>query len=157
MIFHSESIDTVNFKNTNIINIRFAGNAPLIPVKIDGNEYEFLFDTGAMVGLTDDALQILDDGLGNWRGTSFLRASIFNELRDAHPEWIYIENACSYSKEALLVVESIEIAGYKIGPVEFIRRDLVGLDWSGGAIGGSVFQYFTITLDYPNKYVLFTK
>ena len=86
----------------------------------------------------------------------FYRASIFDELRNAHPEWKYIENANSYSKNALLVVESIEIAGYTVGPVEFLRQDLTGYDWSG-AIGGSAFQYFTITLDYPNKYVLFTK
>jgi len=157
LIFHNESIDNTIIDSTHIVNIRFSGNSPLIPVKIDGIEYEFLFDTGAMVGLTDYALKILDNGLGNWRGTSFLRASIFNELRDAHPEWKYIENANSYSKNALLVVESIEIAGYTVGPVEFLRQEFTRLNWSGGAIGGSAFQYFTITLDYPNKYILFTK
>ncbi len=157
LIFHREGIENTIIDSTHIVNIRFAGDAPLIPVIIDGEEYEFLFDTGAMAGLTDDALQILDDGLRNWRGTSFLRASIFDELRDSHPEWIYIEDANSYSKNDLLVVEYIEIGGYIVGPVEFLRQEMTGLDWSGGAIGGSAFQYFTITLDYPNKYAIFHK
>ncbi|WP_155995090.1 hypothetical protein [Tuberibacillus calidus] len=137
---------------------------PRIQAKIDGETLDFLFDTGATVYLTDHALETLNNGDEVFRGTSFITRSIFEKWRVKHPEWTVIEQADRIGNEALIKVPMVEVAGLQVGPVWFTRRNDANFheamsQWMDkkveGALGGSVFKYFTIIIDYPNAKAFF--
>jgi len=165
----TSSYDTTGFTCTNIW---FKENQtgkreyafPRIQAKIDGETLDFLFDTGAMVNLTDHALETLNNGEEVFRGTSFITRSIFENWRLRHPEWVVIENADRYANDAMIQVPMVEVAGLQVGPVWFTRRNDANFHenmsrWMDkrieGALGGSVFKYFTIIVDYPNAKAFF--
>lgn len=77
-------------------------NFPRVPVTIDGETLDLLFDTGA---------------------ASFIAASAFEKWRAKHPNWRVIERAENGSGEAMIEVPQVTIAGYtaRRGPVHAPR------------------------------------
>ncbi|HET7577960.1 MAG TPA: hypothetical protein VFK33_01675 [Bacillales bacterium] len=139
---------------------------PRVQAKIDGESLDFLFDTGATVYLTEAALETFGNEKEEFQGTSFITQSQFDKWRTHHPEWPVIEHADRYENQAMIQVSEVEVAGYKIGPVWFTRRpdsnfheymSKVMDKRIDGALGGSVFKYFSIIIDYPNAVVHFNK
>jgi hypothetical protein len=59
----------------------------------------------------------------------------------------------------------LSVGGYSVGPVSFTARPDKNFDrisqWMGktvhGALGGSAFKFFRITVDYPNATAYFEK
>lgn len=132
-------------------------NFPRLRAQIDGDSLDLLFDTGATVTLGDSAWRVIGDALPRERATSFMAASVFDRWRRRHPEWRVLERGEFYSGRELIEVPTISIAGFLVGPVWFTRRldaEFVPYVSAGtdreviGALGGSAFQYFTITIDY---------
>ncbi|NOT07938.1 MAG: hypothetical protein HOP28_07005 [Gemmatimonadales bacterium] len=131
---------------------------PRIRVEIDGDSLDLLFDTGAMVVLTDPALAALGDGGPRIRGTSFIAENVFNRWRRRHPGWRVIEHADRTIDMPMIEVPHITLGGHQVGPVWFtVRPDRSFHEYMSqwmdqrieGALGGSAFKYFRITLDYP--------
>ena len=142
---------------------------PSVEASIDGESFAFLFDTGATVRLSDMALAELASsskgaaigaGVGSKEhATCFIVASIFDRWRARHPGWRVIENADeNYRGAPMIEVPEVTIAGHTVGPVWFTRREAREFhDWLSqwtdrrvdGALGGSLFRYFTVTVDYP--------
>ncbi len=106
---------TLGFK-TNTAGQR-STNFPRIPVMIDGDTLDLLFDTGVATDLTNTALQFLKDNRPAIRATSFITASVFERWRKAHPDWRVIENAENKTKSARIEVPEIKIGGYLTGAV----------------------------------------
>jgi hypothetical protein len=146
---------------------RPAGHFPTIEATIDGEAFAFLFDTGATLHLTDDAMRALDDGRPKQRATCFIVGSVFDRWRKKHPKWRVLERADqNVSREPAIEVPSVDIAGHSVGPVWFTRRpDTNFHDWMSqwldrrvdGALGGSLFRYFVVTADYPNATATFER
>ena len=143
-----------------------AHHYPAVHAVIEQDTLRFLFDTGATLILTDAAYAALNDGLPQRRGASFMASTRFDLLRERYPTWTVIEAADSVNYEPLLEVPEIIIARQKVGPVWFTRRDvtrfreivvpIVGYDVEG-ALGGSAFRYFNITVDYQKGIASFEK
>lgn len=139
-------------------------NHPRIEATVDDSTYSFLFDTGATTVLTDSAQAAL--GGPKRRGSSFVVASVFDRWRENHPEWRVVEGGSPYRKGTPLIrVPSVTIAGHTVGPVWFERRpDRAFQQMSAsmdqpvqGALGGSLFQYFRITVSYPEGWASFER
>ena len=132
-------------------------NHPRFIVTVDGQPLDALFDTGATVWLTPQALSIVNDGTASARATSFVRASVFERWHTAHPDWRVIENGCAKSCETLIEVPLVQVAGVGTGPVWFTRRADAHLDWISrfmdkrvsASMGGNFFRHFRVTIDYP--------
>ena len=132
-------------------------NHPRFVVTIEGQPLDALFDTGATAWLTPQALSIVNDGAPAERATSFVRASLFERWRAAHPLWRVIEKGCARSGESLIEVPQVQVAGFGAGPVWFTRRADAHLDWMStfmdkplsASIGGNFLRHFRITVDYP--------
>lgn len=139
-----------------------------IQATIDGERLDFLFDTGATVNLTEDAMNLhFNDGdlKQNLRGTSFITNSIFETWAARHPDWLVMNRADAYMDESIIQVPTVHIAGHDVGPVWFTRRPDHNFheymsQWMDkrveGALGGSLFKYFSIIVDYPNSIAHFT-
>ena len=107
------------------------------------------------------------DGGPPERGTCFVVASIFDRWQEQHPDWRVIERADRIVKdEPAIEVPVVTIAGHDVGPVWFTaRRDRNFHEWMSqwmdrrieGALGGSLFRYFTIHVDYPNATACFIR
>lgn len=128
---------------------------PSIEATIDGETYAFLFDTGASMVLTDSVHTAR--GGPQVRGTSFVTASLFDQWRNAHPDWPVLENTARSAP--VIDVPEVTIADHTVGPVRFVRRPDRNFHQGmssmmdrrvEGALGGSLFQYFVITVDYPS-------
>jgi hypothetical protein len=141
-------------------------NFPRISVNIDGENLEMLFDTGATIVFSGQALMILNDGRPAERATSFITATIFEKWRKAHPNWRVMEGADQNTGDPMIEVPRITIAGYTVGPVLFTRRADKNFHefMSGfmdqrveGAIGGNALRHFRITVDYPNAIAIFER
>lgn len=139
---------------------------PRIPVKIDGETLDLLFDTGATTTLTPAALAALGDGRSAGRAASFITASVFARWRERHPGWKVIEKADQGPGEPMIEVPAVEIGGHTVGPVWFTRRrDRNFHDYMSsmmdrrieGALGGSALQYLRVTVDYPNAVAVIEK
>lgn len=142
---------------------RRVGNHPLIEAQIAGKTYSFLFDTGATTVLTDSALAVL--GGPRRRGTGFISAAVFDRWRRNHPEWTVLEDASAFGgNPPMIKVPEVTIAGHTVGPVWFERRPGENFQRKiqtaghaiSGALGGSLFQYFRITVDYPEARAYFS-
>ncbi len=66
---------------------------PRIQVVIDGDTLDVLFDTGATMALTAEALEAIGDGGPTRRAASFISAAVFDAWRSEHPDWRVIERA----------------------------------------------------------------
>ncbi|HZP66356.1 MAG TPA: hypothetical protein VFB32_08600 [Rudaea sp.] len=129
-----------------------------IGVRIDGESLDMLLDTGASATLSTNALATLGDHLPAQRAISFIVHSRFERWMRAHPDWRVIDGADSVPGARVIEVPSVDIAGFRVGPVLFAERGDDNLHrWMAqmmdgpteGAIGGNVFQHFTMTVDYP--------
>ncbi len=140
-----------------------------IQATIDGDRLDFLFDTGATVSLTETSTnRYLNGGESEQklRGASFIANSIFETWTARHPDWLVIDHADAYMNESIIEVPVVRIAGYDVGPVWFTKRPDHNFhnymsQWMDkrvdGALGGSLFKYFSITIDYPNSFACFKR
>jgi len=138
---------------------------PRIPIVVEGDTIQTLFDTGAMATLSESAKSEI--GNHDAIGASFIVASFFDKWKNEHPEWKIIEGGDALLKEDLIEVPAVTIGGYTIGPVWFARRKEENFtkfmsQWMDqtihGAVGGSCFQYFnTIVVDYKKELAYFRK
>ncbi len=131
-------------------------NFPRIPVRIDGEPLQLLFDTGATFRLSETAARTLGDPAVRERAGSFITRSVIERWHARHPDWPWIEQGDSGLP--MIQVPSVEVAGYVTGPVWFSGRpDDNFHKWMAqwmdrpidGALGGSAFAGFRITVDYP--------
>jgi len=140
---------------------------PRLQATIDGETLDLLFDTGAMISLSPEALAKLGDKGPALRATSFIVGTKFDAWRKKHPDWRVIEKADQNLKgEPMIEVPAVTVAGYTVGPVWFTRR--ADANFHGfmsqfmdkqveGALGGSALKFFRVTVDYPNAVAAFEK
>lgn len=137
---------------------------PRIPIQVDGESIDMLFDTGATVPLGQNAAKELGKDIRAQIGGSFIIDSLFTLWHRRHPKWKVIQHAEKYSEMPMIRVPEIKIAGYTVGPVWFTQRADVNFikgmsRWMDktiyGAVGGSALQYFRIIIDYPNEKAVF--
>lgn len=141
-------------------------NFPSIRASVDGEELPFLLDTGASLSPSAEAAEAIDqDGASAGCGTSFITTTVFKRWTQAHPDWLVVEAADTVvNQEPMIRVPEVEIAGHRVGPVWFTRRaDRNFHEFMSsmmdtkveGALGGSLFRYFRMTVDYPNALARF--
>jgi hypothetical protein len=137
---------------------------PRVRIEVDGDSLDLLFDTGAVLPLTEAALAALDDGGPAVRGTSFIAEQVFRRWRERHPQWRVIEHADRTLDMPIIEVPSVTIAGQRVGPVWFtMRRDANFHEFMSrwmdrrvdGALGGSALRHFRVTVDYPRAIARF--
>lgn len=133
---------------------------PRIPIEVDGDSIDVLFDTGATVLAKKNTAERLGRTDIRNIGTCFIIDSIFTRWQEAHPDWEVIENAERQSGMPMIKVPEIGIAGYEVGPVWFTKRpdkSFTGRmsQWMDepvyGAVGGSAFQHFRMIIDYQEQ------
>lgn len=140
---------------------------PRIFVDIDGEQIPVLIDTGAKLQPTAEACKALGDESGEPLAISFIVESVFEQWAQLHPDWKVIERAdAQLGNVKMIEVPEIIVAGHKVGPVWFCSRPdanyvqyysrLCGSDVEG-AIGGNALQFFSVTIDYPNKLARFER
>lgn len=131
---------------------------PRITARIDGEDIQFLVDTGAQTELTDSAWRTVGSNEPRHRATSFITTQRFEQWHKKHPEWLVVPNAEKLVGAAMMRVPTIEVGGRQIGPVWFTERpDRNFRDFMSqymdqpieGALGGSAWRYVTLVLDYP--------
>ena len=165
MTLHASAAD-LSFPSEHTVPLAFktdaegtrTSNHPRVEATIADSTYSFLLDTGATTVLTDSAHAALNGP--KRRGSGFISASVFEQWRSAHPDWRVVDDASpAFGGTPLIRVPEVSIAGHTVGPVWFERRPdrvLQGLLAGSmdkpvaGALGGSLFQYFRLTIDYPN-------
>jgi hypothetical protein len=140
---------------------------PRIAATVDGETLDLLFDTGATVSLSPEALAKLGDKGPATRGTSFIAAVHFDGWRKKHPDWRVIENAdLGVKGEPMIEVPTLTVAGYTVGPVWFTRRPDKNFHQFmsqfmdrrvEGALGGSALRFFRVTVDYPHAVAVFER
>jgi hypothetical protein len=161
----SEDSDDENMQRVGFKKKFFGGKIfghPSIKLEIDGEVLDFLFDTGASFLLSDSGRIKLHANSKSVAG-SFIAKSVFDKWHKNHPDWKIIERG-EITGSDLIEVPQVKVGNLTAGPVWFARRPDEA--WSEGmigsmdkvvkgAIGGSYFQYFKITLDYNSELVKF--
>lgn len=132
---------------------------PRMSVEIDGKSYDMLLDTGATAWYSSTAKTQLNLQGASFCAASFLRRSIFDELKRKYPKWKVIAAGDKFNGGSdLIEIPAIKIGKESVGPVWFAARKDAIYDWYSkefmdqnidGAIGGNVFKYFIVTIDYP--------
>ena len=139
-------------------------NFARLPVEIDGEVMDFLFDTGATNVLPEDVLEKLGDGGPAERATSFLVRSVFEKLKKRHPDWRAFDGIKTLTGNAMIEVPKIKIGGYAVGPVWFtVQSDFAFHTYMAqfmdkpteGAVGGSALHYLQVTVDWPKAVAVF--
>lgn len=140
---------------------------PSLEATIDGEVLPFLLDTGARVHLSEEAHAVFDDGEPAIRATSFITETVFERWRRRHPDWPVIDNADrTVAGEPMIRVPEVTLAGHTVGPVWFTRRpDRSFHEFMArmmdrrveGALGGSLFHYFVMSVDYPGARAVFRR
>lgn len=154
------NIQSIGFKKDLMGNKRFGH--PSMKLEIEGKVIDFLFDTGATFLLSDSGKTKLGIDTKATAG-SFIAKSIFNEWRQQHPDWKFIEKA-EFNGADMIQVPIVKFGNLSAGPVWFSKRPDEA--WSKGmigsmdkivkgAIGGSFLKYFTVTIDYNNELIQF--
>ena len=138
---------------------------PSVEAAVAGETFHWLLDTGATLALTDSAHAAV--GGPKIRAASFVAARTFDRWRERHPEWEVIEGAdANVREEPAIVVPEVSVAGHTVGPVLFVRRADANYDefmsqWMDrpieGALGGSLFRHFVLTVDYPGSQAHFER
>jgi predicted aspartyl protease len=137
---------------------------PRIVVRIDGQPLNMLLDTGATAHPTAQGEAAAGTATVKGIGvTSYITTGVLERWHKAHPEWKVVDKGDDMLAPRfiarLIRVPTVEIAGWSVGPVWFTeRRDAAFhgmmaaiMDESPeGAIGGNVFDHFTMTIDYPH-------
>ena len=140
-------------------------NHPRIVVAVAGETVEALFDTGATVWLSPEAMNIMNASGDAERGTCFAAASLFERWHRTHPDWRVIEGGCTKTGAALIEVPEVEVAGLKTGPVWFTHRQDGNYTYMSrfmdkpitAAIGGNFLKHFRVTVDYLASTAYFEK
>ncbi|MEA2553303.1 MAG: hypothetical protein QOJ65_1479 [Fimbriimonadaceae bacterium] len=136
-----------------------------IEATIDGETLSFLLDSGATNVLSDEALKDIDDRRPGNRATSFLAKSVYERWHAKHPEWKVI-TAKTMTGQLMLRVPKITLGGFEVGPVWFsVQQDKAFHQYMAqwmdqpteGALGGSAFKYFRMTVDWPNALAVFER
>lgn len=139
---------------------------PRIQATIDGETIDFLFDTGATLTLGEKGSEGLNKKGCKFIGTSFITESVYRRWINRHPEWRVIEHAEHVTGLPIIEAPEITISGFTVGPVWFtMRPDANFHNYMSqmmdrrveGALGGSAFQYFRITVDYPRATAYFMR
>src|SRR3546814_4950233 len=99
---------------------RHTTHFPRIPARIDGEELQFLFDTGATFRLDEAAAVKLGDASVRQRAGNFITREVMQRWRERHPDWLYIDKGDGGM--AMIQVPAVEIAGYRTGPAWFSAR-----------------------------------
>ncbi|WP_437944939.1 hypothetical protein WME98_28625 [Sorangium sp. So ce296] len=137
-----------------------------VTVLVDGEPIDLLFDTGATLTLTPEALATLGDGGPATRGTSFIARNVFERWRSRHPEWRVVADAERRTGFAIIEVPRVSIAAHEVGPVWFtFRKDESFHAFMSsmmdarveGALGGSALRYFRVTADFAQGKVVFQR
>lgn len=138
---------------------------PRITVRIDEENLDLLFDTGAQTFLATPARDALKLD-GEQRAASFITKSTSDNWHKNHPQWRYIEKAEEETSADMIEVPQVEVGGYTVGPVWFtVRPDRAFHEYMAqwmdkpveGALGGSALHYFRVTVDYGNAKAYFEK
>jgi len=166
-----EKIDWKAFDKAHVVELGFMSNMrgkhsthfPRIPIKVEGQTIQMLFDSGATAMLSEDAQEHFNGA--KEIGAGFIVARIFDDWRTKHPDWEVIEKGDAMIQEDMIKVPKLSIGGYEVGPVWLARRADKNFDsfmskWMDepieGAIGGSAFQYFkSVLIDYEEELVYF--
>jgi len=167
-------VDKINWKaldQAHVVELGFMSNMfgshpthfPRIPIEVEGQTIQTLFDSGATAMLSEEAQKQFNGATEI--GAGFIVARIFDDWRIKHPEWEVIEKGDAMIQEDMIKAPKLSIGGYEVGPVWFARRadknfDTFMSQWMDepieGAIGGSAFQYFKqILIDYEEERVYF--
>jgi predicted aspartyl protease len=138
---------------------------PRMRARIDGEELDFLLDTGATATLTERSAAVFKLKAGTRIGTSFIEHAVFERWVQRHPQWRVLERA-DQKKDARRMIEvpKIDIAGHSVGPVWFAEQPAGAFQqymssmmdqpvW--GALGGSALRHFRLIIDYPNAAAYF--
>ena len=172
-LYIRQNFDWTKISKKNILKLGFQKNLfgkktthfSRIPIVVQNDTIQMLFDTGASAFLSDSAKQTF----GNFKtvATSFIVARIFDKWHKNHPDWEYINLGDKTGNEPMIKVPKVGIGNNVIGPVWFTRRQNENFDkWMSkwmdkkieGAIGGSCFKYFSkIILDYNTQQAYFEK
>ncbi|MBW3589455.1 MAG: hypothetical protein KY429_08545 [Actinobacteria bacterium] len=163
LVFHAEAPEPASSARTSGLGFPTRADGtrsthfPSIEATIDEATYPFLFDTGATAYLTQPAQQHF--GGPARRATCFVTAWLFDQWHLRHPDWPLINGGDeNVGGQPMVEVPVVTIAGIEVGPVWFTRRpDRNFHEYMSsmmdrkveGALGGSLFQYFVITVDYP--------
>jgi hypothetical protein len=168
-----ESTENLSFDRQHTVSLAFRTDSagahlhhhPRIEATIADSTYSFLFDTGATLLLSDSAQSVF--GGSSKQGGNFIIASIFDRWRSEHSSWRVIENASGQrGNRPIIQVPEVTIGGHTVGPVWFERHPDRGFQQKlaplmdrpvEGALGGSLFQDFRITVDYPGERAYFRK
>jgi hypothetical protein len=161
-----------NAKNKNIQPLGFKKDKeghklfghPSMQVEIDGQLIDVLFDTGASILLSNKTQTELLSSSKSIAG-SFIAKSIFDQWHTRHPDWRFIEQG-EVTRADMIQVPQIKIGNTTAGPVWFAKRPDEA--WSKGmitsmdkvvkgAVGGSLFQYYKVTIDYNSELARFEK
>jgi hypothetical protein len=159
---NNKNIQPLGFKKDMSGRKRFGH--PSMKVEIDGQVIDVLFDSGASILLSKNTQTMLQSGSKSIGG-SFIAKSIFDGWRQRHPEWNYIEKGEATGAD-MIQVPQVTVGGTTAGPVWFAKRPDEA--WSRGmigsmdkvvkgAVGGSLFQYYIVTIDYNSELALFEK
>src|SRR3546814_3562558 len=70
---------------------RHTTHFPRIPARIDGEDLQFLFDTGATFRLDEAAAAKLGDASVRQRAGNFITREVMQRWRERHPDWLYID------------------------------------------------------------------
>lgn len=138
---------------------------PRIPVRIEGETLQLLFDTGASLRLSEQAARELDGG-PNLRAGSFITSEVLKRWRQRHPQWRVVDKADADGRVRIIEVPQVQVGGYRVGPVWFAERPDKNFhefmsQWMDrrvdGAIGGNAFSTLKISVDYPSGVAAFER
>ncbi len=143
----------------------FTTHFPRIEMIVQNDTIPVLFDTGATINPSYDALVYFNNK--ERVGGSFIITSIFEKWKSENPDWKVIDGGDTSIDADIIEVPEIIIGNHTVGPVWFAKRaDQNFTEWMSkwmdktieGAIGGSCFKHFkSISIDYPNQKVLFLR
>lgn len=170
-LYLNDKIEWSKINEKNLVQLGFqtdslghkTSNFPRMPIVIEKDTIQTLFDTGATAFLDSIGKQNFE--INSNIGTSFIISSIFKKWQTEHPEWKVLINADIGTGANMIEVPEVIIANHKVGPVWFTERADQNFteymsQWMDekieGAIGGSAFKYFSnITIDYNADKIYF--
>ena len=143
-------------------------NFARMAMTVDGEALDMLFDTGATAAIGARSAPVFALPVGSLIGTSFITKSVFERWTGRHPDWrvIATEETAPRRESTMIEVPQVSIAGHVVGPVWFAQRpDTAFHQYMAsmmdqpveGALGGSAFRYFKVTIDYPAAVATFER
>ena len=172
-LVHHPSREGLSFAPRHTVDLAFqtdstgrrTGHHPRMQATIAGEQHDFLLDTGATSVLADSARGAV--GGATRIGSGFVIASVFDQWRRNHPDWTVLKGGSVFRGGTPLIrVPEVTVAGHTVGPVWFERRPdrafkkrmARTMDQPvDGALGGSLFRHFRVTVDYPEARARFER